>query len=86
MSFARALGNWAMIGNEVQYRGTKGHLERFEQAVTNLEARLAGKGASKLLQIEFDTVRSQAADPSAEIAEYDQVRKSSRPRGYRADK
>ena len=32
-------GAWIMITNEVQYRATKAHLERFEQAAANLAAR-----------------------------------------------
>ena len=30
-----------MITNEVKYRATKAHLERFEQAAANMTARLA---------------------------------------------
>lgn len=63
-----------MITNEVQYRATKGHLEQFEQAAANLVAKLAEKGAPKLLQVELDAVRSQADDLRAEIAEYEQLR------------
>jgi len=63
-----------MITNEVQYRATKGHLERFEQAAANLEAQLADKGAPKLLRVELDAVRSQADDLRAEIADYEQLR------------
>ena len=32
-----------MITNEVQYRATKAHLERFEEAATNIEARPASE-------------------------------------------
>ena len=63
-----------MITNEVQYRATKGHLERFEQAAANLEAQLVEKSAPRLLQVELDAVRSQAKDLRAEIAEYEQLR------------
>jgi HTH-type transcriptional regulator / antitoxin HigA len=61
-----------VITNEVQYRATKAHLERFEQAATNIEAR-PGK-RTKLENLELDAIRSQAADLRAELADYDQLR------------
>jgi len=63
-----------MITNEVQYRATKAHLGRFEEAAANLESRLNEGGSSKLTQLELEAVRSQAEDLRAEIAEYDLLR------------
>ena len=61
-----------MISNEAQYRATKAHLERFEQASTNLAARPGKKG--KLEQLELDAVNAQADDLRAEIVEYERLR------------
>ena len=61
-----------MITNEVQYRATKAHLERFEQAAANLAAQ-EGKPA-KLRQLELDAVNAQADDLRAELADYEQLR------------
>ena len=61
-----------MITNEVQYRATKAHLERFEQAAANLTAQ-EGRPA-KLRQLELDAVNAQADDLRAEIADYEQLR------------
>ncbi len=63
-----------MITNEVQYRATKAHLARFEEAETNLET-LAGTGKrTKLAQLEIDAVRAQADDLRAELREYERLR------------
>jgi len=63
-----------MITNEVQHRATKAHLQQFEEAAANLEAK-AGKGTrTKLQQLEIDTVRSQADDLRAELLEYERLR------------
>ena len=53
-----------MITNEVQYRATKAHLERFEEAAANIEAR-PGK-RTNLERLELDAVRAQADDLRAE--------------------
>ena len=63
-----------MITNEVQYRATKAHLEQFEQAEANLEARAGSGSRSKLAHLEIDAVRSQADDLRAELNEYEQLR------------
>lgn len=63
-----------MITNEVQYRATKAHLEQFEEAATNLEARLERGERSKLQQLEVDAVRSQADDLRTELGEYERLR------------
>jgi len=63
-----------MITNEVQYRATKAHLERFDEAASNLEARLEEGGSSKLVKLELDAVRSQADDLRTEIEEYEHLR------------
>jgi HTH-type transcriptional regulator / antitoxin HigA len=61
-----------MITNEVQYRATKAHLERFERASTNLAANTGKRG--KLEQLELDAVNAQANDLRAEIVEYERLR------------
>jgi HTH-type transcriptional regulator/antitoxin HigA len=61
-----------VITNEVQYRATKAHLERFEAAASNIEAR-PGK-RSRLELLELDALRAQAEDLRAELAEFDLLR------------
>ena len=60
-----------MITNEVQYRATKAHLERFEEAAANIEGRPGER--SKLERLELDAVRAQADDLRAELADFDQL-------------
>jgi hypothetical protein len=54
-----------VITNEVRHRATKAYLDRFEQAAVNIEAR-PGK-RTKLERLEFDAIRSQAADLRVEL-------------------
>lgn len=61
-----------MITNEVQYRATKAHLERFEQAAANIEARTGKR--TKLERLELEAVRAQADDLRAELESFDQLR------------
>ena len=61
-----------MITNEVQYRATKAHAARFEEALRNLEA--SRGGAPKQRSLEIAAVRSQLGDLLAELAEYEQLR------------
>jgi HTH-type transcriptional regulator / antitoxin HigA len=63
-----------MITNEVSYRATRAHLQRFEQALANLQARAGSGRRTKLAQLEIDAVRSQADDLRAELDEYDRLR------------
>lgn len=63
-----------MITNEVQYRATKGHLQRFQDALKNLEAKAGSGKRSKLTQLEIDAVESQADDLRAELEEYERLR------------
>jgi hypothetical protein len=58
-----------VITNDVQYRTTKSHLTRFDQAATNLARQLDRDPDSPLTRLELDTVRSQADDLREEIAE-----------------
>lgn len=46
-----------MITNEVQYRATKAHLRRFEEAVRSLEGRVGAK-ASKMARVELEAVQA----------------------------
>ena len=63
-----------MITNEVQYRATKSHLAKFDEAAINLEVKLNQAPGSKLARLELEAVRSQAEDLRAEIAEYELLR------------
>jgi HTH-type transcriptional regulator/antitoxin HigA len=66
-----------VITNEVQYRATKAHLDRFDEAGINLEAKLAQDPRSRLAQLELDAVRAQAGDLRAEITDYEHLRSGS---------
>jgi len=61
-----------VITNEVQYRATRAHLDRFERAAANIEARSGAR--TKLERLELEAIRSQAADLQAELDEYDRLR------------
>jgi HTH-type transcriptional regulator / antitoxin HigA len=61
-----------MITNEVQYRATKAHLERFEQAAANIEARPGVR--TRLERLELDALAAQADDLRGELADYDRLR------------
>lgn len=61
-----------MITNEVQYRATKAHLERFEVAAANIQARPGER--DKLERLELDAIRAQADDLRTELADFDELR------------
>jgi HTH-type transcriptional regulator / antitoxin HigA len=61
-----------MITNDVQYRSTKAHLAKFEEALANLRAE-AGTKPTKLQQLEVDAVTAQADDLRTEIEEYEHL-------------
>ncbi|MCU1497830.1 MAG: hypothetical protein JWM47_1783 [Acidimicrobiales bacterium] len=63
-----------MITNEVQYRATKAHLQQFEEAGRNLEAKAGTAKRTRLAQLEIDAVHAQADDLRAEIDEYEHLR------------
>jgi len=66
-----------VITNEVQYRATKAHLQRFDEAASNLETKLGGNRPSKLERLELDAVQAQAEDLRTELAEYERLRSGS---------
>jgi hypothetical protein len=59
-----------MITNDVQYRSTKAHLAKFEEALANLRAE-AGTKPTKLQQLEVDAVTAQADDLRTVIEEHE---------------
>jgi HTH-type transcriptional regulator/antitoxin HigA len=59
-----------MITNDVQYRSTKAHLRKFEDALANLRA-AEGNKPTKLQRLEIEAVSAQAEDLRAEIREYE---------------
>ena len=59
-----------MITNDVQYRSTKAHLRKFEDALANLKA-TAGKEPTKRQRLETDALSAQAEDLRTEIREYE---------------
>lgn len=61
-----------MITNEVQYRATKAHAARFEEALRNLQADTASD--RKRRELEIGAVRAQLGDLQAELAEYEELR------------
>ena len=63
-----------MITNEVQYRATRTHLNRFEEAISNLEGQMPAVREQKRRSLELGALRSQAADLKAELAEYELLR------------
>jgi hypothetical protein len=67
-----------MITNEVQYRATKAHLERFEKSSRKPCGQTSERG--KREQLELDAVNAQADDLRTEIFEYEQSRPALRHR------
>lgn len=70
-----------MIKNERQYRITKAQAERFEHALTQLAERPEGVGAEEnplVRKLEVDALRSQLADLTAELEEYEALRSGRR--------
>lgn len=61
-----------MITNEVQYRATKVHLERFEAAAANITGRSGARTA--LERLELDAIAAQADDLRAELADFEELR------------
>lgn len=61
-----------MITNDVQYRSTKAHLARFDEALAHLQA-AAGERPTTLQQVEIDAVRAQGDDLRAELTEYERL-------------
>jgi hypothetical protein len=58
-----------VITNEAQYSSTKAHLARFDEAASNIEARLCKR--TRVEQLELDAVRSKAEDLRVELSEFD---------------
>ena len=69
-----------MITNEVQYRATKAHALRFEEALRNLEA---DGSVGKRRELEVAAVRAQLGDLQAELAA-DQELRSGAVRSFEA--
>lgn len=61
-----------MITNEVQYRATKAHAARFEEALRNLQADTTSD--RKRRELEIAAVRAQLGDLQAELDEYEELR------------
>jgi HTH-type transcriptional regulator/antitoxin HigA len=59
-----------MITNDVQYRSTKAHVRKFEDALANLKA-AAGREPTKRQRLEMDALNAQAEDLRTEIREYE---------------
>jgi HTH-type transcriptional regulator/antitoxin HigA len=62
-----------VITNEVQYRATKAHAAKFEEALRNLETNPVA-GNHNRRELEIAAVQAQLGDLQAEIAEYEQLR------------
>jgi hypothetical protein len=62
-----------VISDDVQFRLTNAHLQKFEEALASLRAS-AGANPTKLQRLEIDAVRAQADDLRAEIAAYEEIR------------
>jgi hypothetical protein len=62
-----------MITSEVQYRATRAHAARFEEALRNLEAEDAGPHDNRHGLV-IAAVRSQLSDIEAELAEHQRRR------------
>ncbi len=61
-----------MITNEVQYRATKAHLDRFDEAAANIAGRPGER--TRLMRLELDAINAQADDLRAELVEFDLLR------------
>jgi ribosome-binding protein aMBF1 (putative translation factor) len=68
-----------MIRNERQYLVTKAQAERFAKALDELQQRPPGKRHPLLRKVEEDALRSQLADLSAELTEYEELRSGRQP-------
>ncbi len=66
-----------MITNEVQYRATKAHHAKFQEAIANIEREPVVSNESKRQMLELAALRSQASDLEAEITEYELLRSGS---------
>ena len=60
--------------NEVQYRATHAHLQRIDEALTNLEHETGTGQRSTLAVLEIEAVRAQAEGLRAAVEEYDRLR------------
>ncbi|MEP1124741.1 MAG: hypothetical protein ABJH68_12725 [Ilumatobacter sp.] len=58
-----------MITNEAQYRLTRAHLDRFDEAASSIEARPVKR--TKLEQLELDAIQSMADDLRVELSDFD---------------
>jgi ribosome-binding protein aMBF1 (putative translation factor) len=67
-----------MIKNERQYRITKAHAQRFEQAIADLQATPKPAIHPKLRKAELDGLRSQRQDLERELRDYEELRSGKR--------
>jgi hypothetical protein len=61
-----------VISDDVQFRLTKAHLQKFEEALASLRAS-AGAKPTKLQRLQINAVRAQAGDLRAEIRAYEEL-------------
>jgi ribosome-binding protein aMBF1 (putative translation factor) len=67
-----------MIKNERQYRITKAHAQRFEQAIADVQATPKPAIHPKLRKAELDGLRSQRQDLERELRDYEELRSGKR--------
>ena len=67
-----------MIKNERQYRITKAHAERFEQAIADARSTPRPAIHPKLRKAELDGLRSQLEDLKHELRDYEDLRSGKR--------
>lgn len=67
-----------MIKNERQYRITKAHAQRFEQAIADVKSTPKPAIHTKLRKAELEGLRSQLEDLERELRDYEELRSGKR--------